>query len=172
MPNKDEPLIQVVDQNDQPLRFATKKEVWASGERHRIVWVIVKNRENKILLQKRSKELALYPNCWDVSVGGHVDAGETWEAAASREAEEELGLKDSELKEVGKFYYEDRFQGRKLNRFYRVYTISVDVSSVHYNQDEVSDTRWFTKDELKNLAEDATQKKTEAITLLMDKKLL
>ena len=45
-----------------------------------------------MLLQKRSKEKKLWPNLWDVTLGGHVDSGEFGRQALIREAKEELGL--------------------------------------------------------------------------------
>jgi len=48
-------------------------------------------REGFVLLVKRAPHKAWYPNCWDL-VGGHVEPGESVEAALVREAQEEVGL--------------------------------------------------------------------------------
>lgn len=48
-------------------------------------------REGLVLLMKRAPHKVLYPNCWDL-VGGHVEPGESVEAALVREAQEEVGL--------------------------------------------------------------------------------
>ena len=42
-------------------------------------------------LQLRSKDLSFCPGHWSTAVGGHVQSGETYEAAAMREYDEELG---------------------------------------------------------------------------------
>ena len=50
------------------------------------------NRETEVLLQKRSAEKESHPGCWDISSAGHLQAGDTFEEAAVRELEEELGI--------------------------------------------------------------------------------
>ncbi len=67
------------------------------------VWFYTKN--GQILLQQRGKDKKTFPLLWDVSVAGHVGAGELIEEAALREVEEEIGLsiKESDLKKIGVF---------------------------------------------------------------------
>ena len=48
-------------------------------------------RNGEILLAKRAADKRLYPNHWDL-VGGHVEAGESVDAALIREVEEEVGV--------------------------------------------------------------------------------
>lgn len=147
----DVPLIQVVDKNDNPVRYASKKEVWKTGERHRIVWIMVEDERGRILLQKRPDTMDLHPGCWDYAVGGHVDGGETWEEAALREAEEELGLNNIKLTELGKFYEESEFNGKKLNRFYKSFKTIIEPSSIKPDTEEVAGVKWFALSEIKDL---------------------
>ena len=60
----------------------------------------------KILLQKRSPNKIAFPNLWDVSVAGHISAGEDTITSALREIEEEIGLSISkdELQEIGSYH--------------------------------------------------------------------
>ncbi|MBN2508709.1 MAG: NUDIX domain-containing protein [Spirochaetales bacterium] len=59
---------------------------------HRAVHVLVVNRQGRVLVQKRSMNKDVQPGKWDTSVGGHLNAGESYEDAAVRESREELGL--------------------------------------------------------------------------------
>lgn len=141
----------VVDQKDNPIGSAPKSEVWKNGLRHRIVWVMVEDSDGRILLQKRPTTMKLHPGCWDYSVGGHVDAGESWEQAAHREAAEELGLTNLKLSALGKFYQESEFQSKKLNRFYTTYKTIVEPKEIKPDAKEIAETRWFTLEEIKTL---------------------
>jgi isopentenyldiphosphate isomerase len=67
------------------------------------IWFYTKN--GQILLQQRGKKKKTFPLLWDVSVAGHVGAGEQIKAAAKREIEEEIGLliKENDLQKIGIF---------------------------------------------------------------------
>jgi mutator protein MutT len=56
----------------------------------RFVGIILVNTENKVLLQLRSKDDHLYPDCWTLP-GGKVEEGESLKQAIGREVREELG---------------------------------------------------------------------------------
>jgi len=45
--------IQIVDENDQPLRAGTREEAWRDGLRFRIVRIMVDDGDGNFLLQKR-----------------------------------------------------------------------------------------------------------------------
>jgi isopentenyldiphosphate isomerase len=65
----------------------------ATGIYYRTIFILAKNEKGEILIQKRSPTKDLYPNCWDLSVGGHVNFGQSYIETAARELEEELGIK-------------------------------------------------------------------------------
>ena len=56
----------------------------------------------KILLVKRSASRSFYPNVWDLP-GGHLEAGESPEAALVRELREELGIVATAFESLGTF---------------------------------------------------------------------
>jgi len=96
-PLKDQPqsgdeLFDVVDENDVSTGTATRAEVHAKDLIHRAVHVLVMNRKGDIWLQKRSLKKDRNPGLWDSSVSGHLDAGEDYRTAASRELGEEIGI--------------------------------------------------------------------------------
>lgn len=100
-PQRDDEMFDVVDENDNVLRQATRREVHEQGLIHRAVHVLVFNKKHDCLLQKRSRLKDRQPGVWDSSAAGHLDAGEDYETAARRELEEELGITDARLVEVG-----------------------------------------------------------------------
>jgi isopentenyldiphosphate isomerase len=80
-----------------------KAEAHRIGAWHRAVHLWLIAPAGKVLLQRRAETKENWPGRWDVSVAGHVGAGETAVEAAVREAREELGLQlaPSELVHVG-----------------------------------------------------------------------
>jgi isopentenyldiphosphate isomerase len=63
---------------------------------HRAVHILVVSSRGEYFLQRRSRAKRIQPGRWDTSVGGHVCAGETYEQAAAKELEEELGVRLSD----------------------------------------------------------------------------
>ena len=98
---KDDELFDVVDEQDQVLRQATRKEVHDHGLIHRAVHVLVFNKNHDCLLQQRSLLKDRHPGVWDSSAAGHLDAGEDYDTAARRELEEELGITDTKIIRLG-----------------------------------------------------------------------
>lgn len=88
-------IFDVVDANDQVISQATRAEVHAKNLNHRAIHIFVYNRKGELFLQKRSHRKDREPGKWGTSAAGHVDAGETYFAAAHREIVEELGVKSN-----------------------------------------------------------------------------
>lgn len=86
-------IIKIYDQNNNYIgRQKTKLEAHQQGLWHRTAHVWIYNSQKEILLQLRSKQKKLYPNLWDVTAAGHIEASEEPIEAAIRETKEELGL--------------------------------------------------------------------------------
>ena len=67
----------VLDENGEfTFKTATREECHTKGLWHRAVYAFIFNKNGDVLLQKRSELKKLWPNLWDVTVGGHVLAGE------------------------------------------------------------------------------------------------
>jgi len=86
-----EEFFDVVNERDEVVGRASRREVHARRLRHRAVHVLVFDRAGRVFLQKRSMKKDMSPGKWDSSSSGHLDAGEDYDAAAVRELGEELG---------------------------------------------------------------------------------
>jgi 8-oxo-dGTP diphosphatase len=66
------------------------RQLATSSGRHRVVGAIL-TMEGRVLLGHRCPGGSYFPNCWDLP-GGHVEAGESPQAALGRVLREELGV--------------------------------------------------------------------------------
>ena len=89
-------LFDVVDTEDQVLRVEHRSVVHREKLFHRAVHVFVFNTKGELFLQRRSMTKDSAPGKWVSSCSGHVDSGESYDAAALRELAEEIGLHKSE----------------------------------------------------------------------------
>jgi len=90
-------FLDVVDDHDKIIGRCSRPEIHASSLRHRAIHILVFNDHGQLFLQKRSMKKDLNKGLWDSSAAGHVDADESYDDCATRELQEELGIK-AELK--------------------------------------------------------------------------
>jgi len=87
-----EEIFDIVNERDEVIGRAPRKEVHARGLWHRAVHVLVFNARGEVFLQKRSMLKDTAKGKWDSSSSGHVDSGEDYDPCAVRELREEIGL--------------------------------------------------------------------------------
>lgn len=85
-------IFDIVNDHDEVIGQAPRREVHARGLWHRAVHVLVFNARGEVFLQKRSMLKDTAKGKWDSSSSGHVDSGEDYDACAVRELREEISL--------------------------------------------------------------------------------
>ncbi len=98
-------FLDIVDKDDNVIGKAAKDDIYKKMLCHRIAHVLIFDDKGKMILQKRSDKVSFCPDHWSTAVGGHVQTGETYQEAALREYQEELGVK-SDLEFIGKDFYD------------------------------------------------------------------
>jgi len=91
--NTTDEFLDIVNNRDEVVGRATRREVHARKLLHRAVHILIFDSAGRVFLQKRSMAKDMAPGLWDSSCSGHVDSGESYDHAAVRELGEELGLK-------------------------------------------------------------------------------
>ncbi len=137
-------LVDLYDENRVPLgRVAERHAKKGQGEYRMVVHVCIFNSLGQLLIQRRSPEKTVWPELWDVSVGGGVDAGETSRQGAVREVSEELGydLDLTGLRPAVTVNFEGGFDD------FFVVTRDLDLQGLRLQKEEVSDVRWVTLEE-------------------------
>lgn len=153
-----EEMIDILDKEtgEKTGKIISRDEAHTTGEWHGAIHVlIIDNNKEHTFLQKRCASKKLYPNTWDIAVGGHIAAGEDSLTTARRELEEELGLHSNNLK----IEYVDMIKeqlnnnGVISNEFVSIYVVYADINieDIKLQEEEVSEVKWCSKEELNEL---------------------
>lgn len=140
-------LFDLYDVNRCPLGITMQRGGFQPKGTYRlVVHICIFSSDGKMLCQKRVSSKKVYPNLWDLSCGGCVDAGETSRAGALRETKEELGLDlPADITPSLTVYFNYGFDD--------VYCVTMDVDeqAVVIQAEEVSEVRWLTQEEIYRL---------------------
>ncbi|ALO07276.1 hydrolase, NUDIX family [Streptomyces venezuelae] len=116
-----EEILDVVDENDRVIGQAPRGEVYARGLIHRCVFIRVRDAKGRTFVHRRTATKLSYPSLYDMFVGGVVGAGESYDEAALREAEEELGVSGLPRPEpVLTFLFDGGAEGKWWSAVYEV----------------------------------------------------
>ncbi|MGW4032174.1 NUDIX hydrolase [Streptomyces sp. NPDC004838] len=85
-------LLDIVDASDRIVGRARRGDAIARGLRHRCAFILARDARDRIFVHRRTASKLVFPSLYDMFVGGVVAAGESYDDAALREAEEELGV--------------------------------------------------------------------------------
>ncbi|WP_042402050.1 NUDIX domain-containing protein [Streptacidiphilus carbonis] len=99
-------VLDIVDAEDNVIGQATRGEATARRLRHRCVFILARDADDRIFVHRRTPEKLVFPSMHDMFVGGVVGAGEGYDEAAKREAEEELGVSGLSPVPLFRFLYE------------------------------------------------------------------
>jgi isopentenyldiphosphate isomerase len=137
-------MLTLVTDSDEILGPIPRSRVHGYPELiHRSVHVMVISPGGRLLLQKRSLRKDVQPGKWDTSVGGHVGFGQSYEEAARREAEEELGLRPDTLT----FLYPSRIRNAVESENIHTF-LHISAGPFRPEPGEIDELRFWTKAEI------------------------
>ncbi|MCQ2469039.1 MAG: NUDIX domain-containing protein [Ruminococcus sp.] len=153
-------FVNIVDENDRlTSECIPRSVVHRNGKLHPTVHIWFIRRRDMgvhVLLQKRSHEKDICPDCYDVSTAGHVTQGDEFKKTALKEIHEELGIDvpSNKLIFLGMRHSHYEFGEIHDNELVAVYIYKGD--HIHHKEltlqeSEVSEVCWAEIDELISL---------------------
>lgn len=120
-----------------------KLEAHEKGVLHKAISVIIFNSKGEMLIQQRALGKYHWPGIWSNSCCSHPREGESFQHAAERRLEEELGFR-TELNKAFDFIYkaQDEDTGLIEHELDYVFTGTYD-DDFDFNPDEVHATQWI-----------------------------
>jgi len=148
IPHDPNELLAVVDDNDNVIGKASRKDIHAAGKLHRHASVLIINSEGKILLQRRKDNGKL-----DYSASGHFPYNVGYLEAAVRETEEELGLR------IDKHKFVEALRVMDSGTFVCLFEVKGDykIEEMKIDPLEVASVRYYSIDEIRKLLSSTTE---------------
>jgi isopentenyl-diphosphate delta-isomerase len=139
-------LMDVVDRHDNVICQKKRSELYAEDTPNcRAINVFIVNPQAQIWIPRRTEDKKLYPLHLDMSCGGHVQSGESYEEAFKREVEEELNIDIEQVswRELGHLTpYTDG-----VSMFMKVYEIRANETP-RWNKGDFVESYWLLPSEI------------------------
>lgn len=143
-----EEFVVLVDQDDQKLGLMEKQQAHIAGLLHRAFSVFVFNSKGELMIQQRAASKYHSPTLWTNTCCSHPRDNETYEEAAHRRLQEEMGF-DCELEYKFNFIYKAHLENDLIEHELDHVFIGIFDKEPKLNTDEVMAYRWVELDDLK-----------------------
>lgn len=144
--NERDEILDIVNAADKVLKQMPRSEIYKQGmSNFRVVNVFIENSEGQLWIPRRTENKKLFPLCLDMSMGGHVTAGETYEEALCRELKEELRMVISNYRH--EFLGQLTPERHRVSAFMKVYGIYTD-DTPNYNENDFVESFWLFPNEI------------------------
>lgn len=161
----DDEVLDLVNESDEVIGSLERSKVYAANMHNfRVINAFLINEKGELWIPRRTASKRLFPLCLDVSVGGHVSAGESYDQAFEREMKEEIGLSLNDLE------YEDLGllvpHKHNVSAFMHVYKFFYNQVPP-FNHNDFVEYYWLTPSELVKKMKNGDKAKGD-IPLLLD----
>ncbi len=116
----------------------------------RVIVVLHIEKDNKILMGKKSKDVGPYPNAWHLPGGGIDLENESLEDAVKRELKEETRLEAENIERVS---FDEDYEPDKhgVPTHYVFLVFKIIPKGKETAGDDINELKWIEKSDLKNL---------------------
>lgn len=143
-----EEFVVLVDQDDQKLGLMEKQQAHVTGLLHRAFSVFIFNSKGELMIQQRAASKYHSPTLWTNTCCSHPRDKETYEEAAHRRLQEEMGF-DCELEYKFNFIYKAHLENDLIEHELDHVFIGTFDEEPKLNPEEVMAYRWVELDDLK-----------------------
>jgi len=165
-------VFPVVNERGEVIGRTTRREAHSDPAIiHPCIGIFIFNTRGEVLLQKRSATKDLGPNCWTLSVGGHIRYEGDPRETAIREAEEEVGITipPKQLQFMGETLTRDAVE----SEYWYIYRYDMQEEvPLTAHPDEVAELRFVPLDELRVMINDPTVQWSEDPKVLIQRYIL
>ena len=162
-----EEFVVLVDQDDQKLGLMEKQQAHVAGLLHRAFSVFVFNSKGELMIQQRAASKYHSPTLWTNTCCSHPRDNETYEQAAHRRLEEEMGF-DCELEYKFNFIYKAHLENDLIEHELDHVFIGTFDDEPKLNPDEVMAYRWVELNDLKKDMEKNPQNYTAWFKIIFE----
>ncbi len=149
--NKNTEFLPIVNEEGEIIGKASREECHRNPS---LIYPIIRlhlfNKENQILLQRRSLKSDIEPGKWDAAVAGHIKFDEKIEDAVKRESKEELNIEINEFQLLHKRLFKAKTSTALMFVF-----IGLQNEFPNANLKEVEEVRFFTIQQIHSLIRDS-----------------
>ncbi len=139
-------FLDLVDQKDSVIGRERRSLVYAQRlSNFRVINAFIRNSKGELWIPRRTATKKMFPLCLDVSVGGHVESGETYEQAFKRETKEETNLDIDDVPYIFLGNLTPREHG--VSAYQNVYEMKCSLAP-NYNKDDFVEYFWIKPGEL------------------------
>ncbi len=118
----------------------------------RVIVAAVIEKEDKVLLGKRTENVGPYPNTWHLPGGGVKLGEESLKEALAREIKEEVGIEVNEIQEISfDEDYEPDKNGEMTHYTFLIYKVKY-AKGTEKAGDDLRELKWFTKKDLQAIS--------------------
>lgn len=144
-----EEQVVLVNENNEVLGLMPKMEAHEKGLLHRAISILIYNSKGEMLIQQRAKTKYHWALIWSNAVCSHPRENESFQSAAERRLQEELGINCS-LSQIYRFIYkaQDEQTGLIEHEYDVVFRGDYD-GKIPFNPEEVEAVKWISETELR-----------------------
>ncbi|MEG0188808.1 isopentenyl-diphosphate Delta-isomerase [Algoriella sp.] len=160
-------FVVLVDQDDQKLGLMEKQQAHVAGLLHRAFSVFVFNSNGELMIQQRAASKYHSPTLWTNTCCSHPRDNETYEQAAHRRLQEEMGF-DCDLEFKFSFIYKAHLDNNLTEHELDHVFIGTFDEEPQLNPDEVMAYRWVDLMDLKKDIEKNPQNYTAWFKIIFE----